>query len=138
MKGYLTRFVEGRLEQSVSSRLISMVIGPRQVGKTTLMLQVQNKVEQKGTGKTEAGGLVLSRNVFTYVLDDIQLRSSLKKDIRYVQKDIELSLGETLEKTQQQVYIFIDEVQKMPSLFDWIKQIFDANGEHNKFVLSGS
>ncbi|PIY18245.1 hypothetical protein COZ14_00675 [Candidatus Dojkabacteria bacterium CG_4_10_14_3_um_filter_Dojkabacteria_WS6_41_9] len=138
MKGYLTRFVEGRLEQSVYSRLISMVIGPRQVGKTTLMLQVQNKVEQKGTGKTEAGGLVLSRNVFTYVLDDIQLRSSLKKDIRYVQKDIELSLGETLEKTQQQVYIFIDEVQKMPSLFDWIKQIFDANGEHIKFVLSGS
>lgn len=138
MKGYITRFVEERLENSFSSKLITMVIGPRQVGKTTLMQQVQARVEKKGAVSRESGGLVFSRNVFTYVLDDIQLRGSLKKDARYIQKDIELSLGETLEKTEQQVFIFIDEVQKMPSLFDWIKQVFDANSEHIKFVLSGS
>ncbi|MCC7304173.1 ATP-binding protein [bacterium] len=138
MKGYIKRFVEERLENSFSSRLITMVIGPRQVGKTTLLQQVQSRVEKKGTVSKDSGGFVLSRNVFTYVLDDIQLRGSLKKDSRYIQKDIELSLGETLEKTEQQVFIFIDEVQKMPSLFDWIKQVFDANNEHIKFVLSGS
>lgn len=139
MKGYITRFVEERLEKSISSGLITMVIGPRQVGKTTLMQQVQAKVElQEQEKNKEAGGIVLARNVFTYILDDLQLRSALKKDIRFIQKDIELSLGETLEKTEQRVFIFIDEVQKMPSLFDWIKQVFDANSEHVKFVLSGS
>ena len=138
MKGYITRLVEDRLEQSISSKLITMVIGPRQVGKTTLLQQTQQKVEKKSATTGDGGGYILTRNVFTYILDDIQLRSSLKKDIRYIQKDIELSLGETLEKTEQQVFIFIDEVQKMPSLFDWIKQVFDANNEHVKFVLSGS
>lgn len=139
MKGYITRFVEERLEKSISSNLITMVIGPRQVGKTTLMQQVQALVEKRESSKkSEQGGIVFSRNVFTYVLDDLQLRSSLKKDIRFMQKDIELSLGETLEKTEQKVYIFIDEVQKMPSLFDWIKQVFDANNESIKFILSGS
>jgi len=138
MKGYITRYVEDRLEQSIASKLITMVIGPRQVGKTTLLLQVQDRVEKRGEVPQKAGGLVFTRNVFSYVLDDIQLRSALKKDVRYIQKDIELSLGETLEKTKQQVFIFIDEVQKMPSLFDWIKQLFDANSEHVKFILSGS
>ncbi len=138
MKGYITRYIEDRLEKSIVSKLITMVIGPRQVGKTTLMQEVQARVEKKGTVTKESGGFVLSRNVFTYILDDIQLRSSLKKDNRFIQKDVELSLGETLEKTEQQVYIFIDEVQKMPVLFDWIKQVFDANSEHVKFVLSGS
>lgn len=138
MKGYIPRFVEERLEQSIASNLITMVIGPRQVGKTTLLQQTQEKVEKKQTVQQGSGGLSFTRNIFTYVLDDIQLRSSLKKDIRYMQKDIELSLGETLEKTEQQVYIFIDEVQKMPALFDWIKQVFDSNNEHVKFILSGS
>lgn len=138
MKGYMTRLVEGRLLQSLESRLITMIIGPRQVGKSTLMQHAQELVEKRSSIAKDAGTFVLSRNVFTFVLDDIQLRSSLKKDVRYLQKDIELSLGETLEKTEQPVFIFIDEIQKMPSLFDWVKQIFDSNSEHIKFVLSGS
>lgn len=138
MKSYITRLVEKRLEKSIASNLITMIIGPRQVGKSTLMQHAQDVVEKTIMNEQKGSSFVLSRNVFTYILDDLQLRSSIKKDIRYIQKDIELSLGETLEKTTQKVYIFIDEVQKMPSLFDWMKQIFDVNSENVKFVLSGS
>ncbi len=138
MKGYISRLVQERLEQSIASNLITMIIGPRQVGKSTLMQHAQEMVEKKQRTEKKDGAMIISRNVFTYILDDMQLRSALKKDVRYIQKDIELSLGEMLEKTEQTVHIFIDEVQKMPALFDWMKQVFDSNSEHVKFILSGS
>jgi len=139
MKGYIPRIVETRLEESLQSRLITMIIGPRQVGKSTLMKYAEELIEKKtSVQKKEGGGVTFARNIFSYVLDDMQLRSAIKRDPRYLQKDIELSLGESLEKTGEDVYIFIDEVQKMPSLLEWIKQVFDENSTHIKFILSGS
>lgn len=138
MKGYLERTIQQRLFESLDSDVITMIIGSRQVGKSTLMQIGQEYIKKEKQVTQNNGALSFSNNSFSYVLDDIQLRGFLKKDIRYIQKDIELSLGETLEKTETKIYIFIDEVQKMPQLFDWIKQIFDQNSEHVKFVLTGS
>jgi len=136
-KPYVKRKIEKRLIESLNNSVITMIIGSRQVGKSTLMQTAQEYIRENQKQENN-GALNISNTIFSYVLDDIQLRSFLKKDIRYMQKDIELSLGESLERTQQKVYIFIDEVQKMPQLFDWIKQIFDQNGRHVKFVLTGS
>jgi predicted AAA+ superfamily ATPase len=138
MKGFLERIIQKRLNESLESEVITMIIGSRQVGKSTLMQVLEDHIKQTLSRKDNAGAISITNNTFSYVLDDIQLRGILKKDIRYIQKDIELSLGTALEKIDSKVYIFIDEVQKMPLLFDWVKQIFDANSEHVKFILTGS
>ncbi|GEM_PF-1774618 len=134
---YIKRRIEKRLMESIQNKVVTMIIGSRQVGKSTLMKIAQEFI--KSSEQKESNGVIhISNNSFSFVLDDIQLRSFLKKDIRYLQKDIELSLGESLERIQSKVYIFIDEVQKVPQLFDWVKQIFDQNGVNIKFILTGS
>jgi hypothetical protein len=139
MKGYLERSIQEKIIQSLESHLVTMIIGPRQVGKSTLMNVAQEFVKKEKQVESKAdGSFQVSQNSFFYVLDDIQLRGFLKKDIRYIQKDVELTLGEPLEKIQRKVFIFVDEVQKMPQLFDWVKQIFDQNSDFVKFILTGS
>lgn len=135
---YIPRKIEKRLFASLDSNVITMIIGSRQVGKSTLMQMAQEYVQKSKQTSENNGALNISSNTFSYVLDDIQLRGFLKKDIRYLQKDIELSLGASLETTDEKVFIFIDEVQKMPQLFDWVKQVFDQNSAHVKFILTGS
>ncbi|WKZ30554.1 MAG: AAA family ATPase [Candidatus Dojkabacteria bacterium] len=139
MKGYLERAIHEKIIESLESNLVTMIIGPRQVGKSTLMNMAQEFVKkEKQVDAKDDGTFQVSQNSFFYVLDDIQLRGYLKKDIRYIQKDVELSLGNSLEKSSKKVFIFIDEVQKMPQLFDWVKQIFDQNSNNIKFILTGS
>lgn len=137
MKGYIERFVAKRIEESLQSRAVTVIVGSRQVGKSTLLSIFMQKAEE-ASDKESKKDLVMAKTVFSYVLDDLQLRSFLKKDPRYIQKDIELSLGTTLERVKMPVYIFIDEVQKGPAIFEWIKQIHDANSQYVKFVVTGS
>ena len=135
---YINRMVEDKLMQSIESPTITMIAGARQVGKSTLMARVQEYVEEKYSIKNSSKSLEITNNIFSYTLDDIQLRGALRKDIRYIEKDVNLALGENLHTTNRKVFIFIDEVQKFPSLFDWIKQVFDKNSKNVKFVITGS
>lgn len=135
---YIPRLVEEKLETLLEAPTIIMITGARQVGKSTLMGKIEEKVREKYSVKETMGGVEIVKNVFNYTLDDIQLRSALRKDIRFIEKDINLALGENIYTTKKKIFIFIDEVQKHPQLFDWIKQVFDKNGKHIKFVITGS
>lgn len=135
---YIPRIVEKKLFESMNSPIVTMITGARQVGKSTLMQKLKDYVEERYSISETQGGVQIFKNVFEYTLDDIQLRSTLRKDSRYLEKDINLALGENLYTTSKKVFVFIDEVQKFPALLDWIKQVFDKNGKNVKFVITGS
>ncbi len=135
---YIPRFVEKKLEDSIEKELITMLVGARQVGKSTLLERLKNKVKEDKEPQNTQGGMVFKKRVFFYTLDDLSLRTALKKDITFLEKDIQLALGISLRDVKERVFIFIDEIQKFSPLLDWIKQIYDVNGKYVKFVLTGS
>ncbi len=135
---YIPRLVENKLNTLIEAPTIVMITGARQVGKSTLMQKLQEQVNEKYATRKTSTSFEINKTVFSYTLDDIQLRSALRKDIRFIEKDISLALGENLHTTNQKVFIFIDEVQKYPQLFDWIKQVFDKNSKNIKFIITGS
>lgn len=64
-------------------------LGPRQVGKTTLILRPIKHLQQNGQSVS---------NIFYYNLDDIELRGQIRKEFR------------------EKIYLFIAEGQKAPKL----------------------
>lgn len=87
-----------------------------------------------GCGKTTMIQTLLSQlkedfEVFQYSGDDIQFRSAVAKDSRYL-------LEQILSKTQKKPFVFIDEVQKSESIFDALKIAFDSHKV--SFIVSGS
>lgn len=133
---YIPRQVEDKLKVSLQKPLITMITGARQVGKSTLLGKLKDYVVENFS--TKNNGFVFENNVFSYTLDDIPLRAQLKKDITFLQKDIELALATSIFEVRKPIYIFIDEIQKYLPLLEWIKQVYDRNSSYVKFVVTGS
>lgn len=107
---------------------ITILLGPRQVGKTTLFHQLMNHLLEKRIHQSR---------IFYYNFDDIGLRSKIKKDYAYLQHDIELKIGKPLSQIKDKLYLFIDEGQKSPDIFDLAK-IFHDRQYRIKIFISGS
>lgn len=106
------------LKEHLSEREISLIIGPRQAGKTTLMLLLKEHLEKQG-GRT----LFLS---FDFEADReflISQRSILNK--------IQLELG------KDKGYVFIDEIQRKENAGLFLKGLYDMNLPY-KLIVSGS
>ena len=134
---YIPRLVEPMLIDSLARPFVTMITGARQVGKSTLLERLVKHAQSLVSGKLHKTGVIETR-VFYYTLDDIPLRAQLKKDITYIQKDIELAIGTSIFSINKKVYVFIDEIQKFLPLLDWIKQVYDRNSANIKFVITGS
>lgn len=128
---YIEREILSALKKSVNEYFyISALIGPRQTGKTTLLNKLKDFLEnEKGIPK---------ENIFYFNLDNVDLRSKIKADFKYIQKEIETNLGLALSSLSVKIYLFIDEAQKSPEIFDLIKMIFDEHQDNVKIFLSGS
>ena len=106
---YLTRTMEAKLNYLAEHFPVVIVCGARQVGKTTLLKQMQ---EKKGE--------------LQYVTLDYPRIRSLAKE------DPELFLQ------QYQPPIIIDEIQYAPELLPYIKIRVDKSGLHGQYYLTGS
>lgn len=128
---YIEREILSALKKSIDEHFyISALIGPRQTGKTTLLNKLKDFLEnEKGIPKEK---------IFYFNLDNVDLRSKIKTDFKYIQKEIEANLGFALGNLQTPVYLFIDEAQKSPEIFDLMKIIFDEYQDNVKIFLSGS
>lgn len=105
---YIRRELERKFLAMNQAFKAVMVVGARQVGKSTMLKQLANDEKR------------------TYVtMDDIQLRD-------FAQTDPKLFLQ------TYQPPILIDEVQKAPELFERIKIICDESEERGLFWLTGS
>jgi hypothetical protein len=106
------------LKNHISKKEISFVVGPRQAGKTTLMLLLKDHLEKAG-----------ERTLFLN-LDFEQDKEFFSSQSKLIQK-IELELG------KKKGFVFIDEMQRKEDAGLFLKGIYDMNLPY-KFIVSGS
>lgn len=106
------------LQEHLKRKEISLIVGPRQVGKTTLMLLLEQELKRQG--KT-----TLFLNL------DRELDKRFFATQENLIKKIRLELG------YQAGYVFIDEIQRKENAGLFLKGIYDSNLPY-KFIVSGS
>jgi len=120
---YTTRCLEERLEKAFEGPLITAVLGPRRVGKTTLIHHYLQKHPQT--------------NIVSLNMDSLSQRETVERG------ELETMILTTLRRhlePNQLVVVAIDEAQKCPALFDQIKILYDRYKDQKaiKFILTGS
>ncbi len=105
------------LKNHLAQKEITLITGPRQAGKTTLMLKLKQDLEKK-----KKPSLFFNLDIET----DKQYFDSQKKLLT----KIELEIGD-------RGYVFIDEIQRKENAGIFLKGIFDM-GLSYKFIVSGS
>jgi len=106
------------IKNHLSAKEISLIIGPRQVGKTTLMLLLKEHLEKKG-----------EKTLF--------LNLDVEADKQYFVSQEALVRKINLEFGKDKGYVFIDEIQRKENAGLFLKGIYDLNLPY-KFIVSGS
>ncbi|MCL4415615.1 MAG: AAA family ATPase, partial [Actinobacteria bacterium] len=114
----IKRILFNELKSHLSKKEISLIIGPRQSGKTTLMLLLKDFLIKEG-----------ERVVFLN-LDVETDRSYFLSQSRLISK-IQLEIG------KNKGFVFIDEIQRKEDAGLFLKGIYDLNLPY-KFIVSGS
>jgi uncharacterized protein len=123
MKKYIIRENESFLYESFERSYISALLGPRRVGKSTLLQYYINLHPEKKW---------------------VQLNMDvLSQRNRIAAEELKLMIEQAaLQKIggEKKLWVFIDEAQKCPELFDQIKILYDTHKgtDHIKFLLTGS
>ncbi len=107
------------LTDHLNQKEMTLLIGPRQAGKTTLLQALQADLEAKG------------ETTLFFNLDK-------ESDFAYFTRQITLLKKLALEaKPDRKLYVFIDEIQRKEDAGRFMKGIYDQDLPY-KFILSGS
>jgi predicted AAA+ superfamily ATPase len=106
------------IEHHLSKKEITMIVGTRQAGKTTLMLILQKELETKG-----------QKTLF--------LNLDIEEDRQFFVSQSKLLSKIHLEIGKKKGYIFIDEIQRKRDAGLFLKGLYDQNLPY-KFIVSGS
>lgn len=105
------------LRKDLKRKEMTLLIGPRQAGKTTLMRQLREELVQKG-------------EAVVYLNMDVETDAVSFQSQQALLNKIRLELG-------QQGYVFIDEIQRKEDAGLFFKGLYDMDLPY-KFILSGS
>jgi len=97
---------------------VSLLVGPRQAGKTTLMRMLEKEQEQRG-----------KRTLF--------LSMDIERERGFFTSQSSLLQKISLEVGKERAYIFLDEIQRKENAGLFLKGLYDM-GLPYKFVVSGS
>jgi len=114
----IKRQIFAELKEHLQKKEISFIVGPRQAGKTTLMLLLKAQLEAQGK-KTVFFNLDIESDKQFFISQDQLL------------KKIALEIG------KNQGYVFIDEIQRKGDAGLFLKGLYDMNLPY-KFIVSGS
>jgi uncharacterized protein len=110
-----------KLLPSLERKEILILKGVRRCGKTTILKQlIQHLIKKKDIKK---------KNILYVNFDDFNFLPHLNLDLLEV-------MMSTRDMDEKQ-YIFLDEIQKIPSFESWLKTYYDR-GINIKFIISGS
>lgn len=120
---YVTRCNQKQIYKAFHNPMVTAILGPRRVGKTTL---VENFVAQN------------SKELWVRLNMD-----SLSERLRIKAGELERLIEEKAKQkisSKDKIWVTIDEAQKSPELFEQIKIIYDHFKDQNviKFILTGS
>ena len=114
------RYLYKKIQVHLSKKHISLITGPRQVGKTTIMLQLHNEL------------LTQSKKTFFLSLEDKEIRNGFN-----VHPEQLFNYIPPINKSDK-YYIFIDEIQYLEDPSNFLKYIYDNYHENIKLIVSGS
>lgn len=106
------------LKEHLNEKEISLIVGPRQAGKTTLMESLKENLDSKK-----------EKNIF--------LSLDFEADKRFFISQEELIRKIELELGKEKGVVFIDEIQRKENAGLFLKGIYDLNLPY-KFIVSGS
>lgn len=115
----IKRAIFEELKAHLGKKEISIIAGPRQAGKTTLMFLLKSHLEKRSLKKA----LFLSL--------DIEADKDFFISQRHLLNKIQLEFG------KGQGYVFIDEIQRKENAGLFLKGLYDLNLPY-KFIVSGS
>jgi uncharacterized protein len=120
---YAPRVNQAILTRAFENTYITAILGPRRVGKTTIVNHYKN-IHTENTWVTFNMDSLQEKNR----VEQGALRQMIIEYVRY-----HIGAG-------KKIWVIIDEAQKCPALFDQIKIIYDEQKENNsiKFILTGS
>ena len=107
---------------------ILILSGLRQTGKSTLLFQM--------IADLLAGDRVPPERIFYFTFDDFSLRQELSASHAAFMTIMDRLLGGPVAD-QPKLYVFIDEVQKLPGFVEYIKALYDLRLPV-KWILTGS
>ncbi|MBN1465204.1 ATP-binding protein [candidate division KSB1 bacterium] len=122
---YKDRKILQRLYNFIKSDEILVIHGSRQVGKTTLLKMLMNKLPEDE---------ISPNNVIYFDLEDFVLLELCDKGVTEVVNYIE---SRSTNK-QQKIFLFIDEIQYLERPSSFLKLFYDHHKERFKLVVSGS
>jgi len=114
----IKRTIFDQLEANLSKKEISFIVGPRQAGKTTLMLLLKEHLDKNN-----------KKTVFLNL--DVESDKIFFSSQAELIKKIQLEIGKT------KGYVFIDEIQRKENAGLFLKGIYDLDLGY-KFIISGS
>jgi predicted AAA+ superfamily ATPase len=114
----IKRYLLDDLKTHLFKKEMSLIVGPRQAGKTTLMLQLQDHLDKKG-----------EKTVF--------LSLDFERDIPHFSTQSALLDRVKLEFGKHKGYVFLDEIQRKENAGLFLKGIYDMQTSY-KFIISGS
>lgn len=127
--GTVERDVHQRAVRFVTAKEILILLGLRQTGKSTLAFQLIFELLSKDAIRPE--------RIFYFSFDDISLRHEISSSFDNFLKIVERFTGKDIRTEKKTIYIFIDEVQKLPGFTEYIKTLYDLRYPV-KWILTGS
>ncbi len=115
----VTRTIEKELYRQVNKDNILLLIGARQVGKTTLLRATKRHLESQG------------RNAESFTLEDPSLLADLNEHpeniFRYINKE-----------SDSKCYLLLDEIQYLDNPSNFLKYVYDQYNDKIKIIATGS
>ena len=129
MKKFINRSIYPLLKNSLKEKYISVILGPRQVGKTTIIKKLIDDFKNQG---------IAEKDVLLLNFDDPEIRTEISKKPKAFLQKIEFAFGEPISELSSKKYLFLDEAQKKPEIFDLLKMLYDEYQEKIKIIITGS
>jgi predicted AAA+ superfamily ATPase len=123
-KKIVKRQILEKIFSHLKEKEITLILGPRQVGKTTLLFQLKEILEKKEK--------IAKENIYYFNLDlfsDLELFQSQNNFIQFIKNRV--------DSNNNRLYLFIDEAQRIENAGLFFKGIYDLNLPI-KLVLTGS
>lgn len=117
-----------KLKERLDDNKILALIGPRQVGKTTLLYQLINEILTSSINQ---------KNILFISLDDPYLNISINNLGNIFEIYSKNILKESLSDTKEKLFFFLDEIQTIKNWEYMVKRWYDL-GYKIKFVITGS
>jgi len=121
---FVTRLFQSKIFRAFENSFITLLLGPRRVGKSYLVAQYFKEHPQN--------------HLVSLNLDSLELRLALESG--NLESVLENRLGKKLGELSTKLWLVVDEAQKSGALFDQVKLLYDRFKDSGRFkcILTGS